>query len=195
MRVAMGDSVTRISPLDGWAGAFAALPRTVRLAEVAFSTQLDVRVEAGSPAAQRIAQVIGGPLPIVASTAKRYDTRDVLWLGPDEWLIVGPADDDELEPALRAAIGTEPGAVVDVSAQRTVLSLSGPAAAEVLARGCPIDLHPQVAPAGTCVQTLLARTGVIIVVRDDSATRFVLLVRATFANYLARWLIDAGTEL
>ncbi len=40
-----------------------------------------------APAAARIAPVLGGPLPTTPCTARRYDTRDVLWLGPDEWLI------------------------------------------------------------------------------------------------------------
>jgi sarcosine oxidase subunit gamma len=45
------------------------------------------------------------------------------------------------------------------------------------------------------VQTLLARSGVTIIVRDDSASRFSLLVRASFAGYLADWLVDAATDL
>jgi sarcosine oxidase subunit gamma len=183
------------SPLAGWGPAFAALPPLVRLAEVAFCEQLNLRLDPAGAAASRVASVLGGPLPTTASTARRYDTRDILWLGPDEWLIVGEPGSTNLEDELRAAIGDEAGGVTDVSAQRTVLTLSGPAAAEVLAHGCAIDLHPQVAPAGTCVQTLLARTGVTIVVRDDSATRFVLLVRASFAQYLAGWLIDAAADL
>ena len=193
----------RVSPLAEWTDAFAALPRIVRLAEVPFCVQLNLRLAAGGPAAQRVGQVLGGPLPTEPSTAKRYDTRDVLWLGPNEWLVLAEADpgaaaeraQTSIEAALRTAIGADDGAITDVSGQRTVLSLSGPAAAEVLAHGCAIDLHPQVAPAGTCVQTLLARTGVTIVVRDDSATRFVLLVRASFADYLARWLVDACAEV
>lgn len=188
----------RVSPLAEWGAAFAALPRTIRLAEVPFTVQLNVRCAVDGPergAAQRIAHVLGGPLPAAPSTARRYDTRDVLWLGPDEWLVIGEPDDTDLESALRLALGDGPGAITDVSAQRTVLTLSGPGAAEVLARGCAIDLHPQVAPAGTCVQTLLARSGVTIVVRDDSATRFTLLVRASFADYVASWLVDASAEL
>jgi sarcosine oxidase, subunit gamma len=202
----MVEAPVRVSPLAEWTDAFAALPRIVRLAEVPFCPQLNLRVRANGPSAQALAAVLGGPLPTQPATAKRYDTRDILWLGPDEWLVlsepepldVPDAGASPLEVALRAALAAQQmdaGTVTDVSAQRTVLSLSGPAAAEVLAHGTAIDLHPQVAPAGTCVQTLLARTGVTIIVRDDSATRFVLLVRASFADYLARWLVDACTEL
>jgi sarcosine oxidase subunit gamma len=195
MRTGNAAMVELTSPLAAWGPAFAALPPLVRVAEVAFCEQLNLRLDPAGAAASRVAAVLGGALPITPSTARRYDTRDILWLGPDEWLVVGEPGSTGVEDALRTAIGDDAGGVTDVSAQRTVLTLSGPAAAEVLAHGCAIDLHPQVAPAGTCVQTLLARTGVTIVVRDDSATRFVLLVRASFAQYLAGWLIDAAADL
>jgi sarcosine oxidase, subunit gamma len=179
----------RHSPLEAWVDAFAALPRTIRLAEVPFCSMLNLRPSTPSSA---IAATLGGPLPTAPCTAMRHGARDVLWLGPDEWLVVcPPGEEDGLEPALRSA----GAAVTDVSAQRTVLSLSGPSSAEVLAHGCAIDLHPQMAPAGTCVQTLLARTGITIVVQDDRASAFTLLVRASFAGYLASWLIDACADL
>ena len=84
--------------------------------------------------------------------------------------------------------------MVEVSAQRTTLSLSGPRARDLLAHGCSADLHPRVAPQGTCLQTLLALAGVVLVVRDDSATDFWVLVRSSFARYLADWIVDACTE-
>jgi sarcosine oxidase subunit gamma len=185
------------SPLSGWNTAFARLPGNVRIAEVPFLTQLNLRVEPGGPAAAAAGKALGGELPAEPCTAVAgIGDVEVLWLGPDEWLILAsPGRQGELEDLLRAAIGDSPGAVVDVSAQRTALSLSGPAARAVLARGCAIDLDPRVAPAGTCVQTLLARAGVTIVVRDESAGEFLLLVRASFAQYLAAWLVDACGDL
>ena len=189
------------SPLEGWGPAFARLPGQVQIAEIPFLTQLDLRVEPDGAAAAAVGKALGGELPAAPCTATRGTSSrtgdvEVLWLGPDEWLVLAePWRQRELEDLLRAAIGGGHGAVADVSAQRTALSLSGPAARELLARGCAIDLDPRVAPAGTCVQTLLARTGVTIVVRDERAGEFLLLVRASFAQYLAAWLVDACTEL
>jgi sarcosine oxidase subunit gamma len=45
------------------------------------------------------------------------------------------------------------------------------------------------------VQTLLAQTGVTILVRDETSSDFLLLVRSSFAEYFAAWLIDACAEL
>jgi sarcosine oxidase subunit gamma len=185
-----------LSPLDGWQAAFDALPDVVAVSEITFTAQLNLRVDPSGAAAGAVAQVLGSALPVQPCTSTRSGDFRLLWLGPDEWLILAPEGAGlELETALREAIGDEPGAVTDVSAQRSTLALSGPASRELLAKGCSIDLHPKVSPIGTCVQTLVAQTGIIIVVRDETASDFLLLVRASFAQYFAAWLIDAGVEL
>ena len=188
----------RTSPLEGYAGRLAELPQGVTIREIPFLTQLDVRVDPAAPEAAEAARVLGVALPTTANTAvSGADGVEVLWLGPDEWLVVAPPEQAALEPALREALGAA-GAVVDVSAHRTTIALSGPLTRDVLARGCSLDLDPRVSPAGTCVQTLLALAGVILVVRDDltqeGAGEVRLLVRSSFARYLADWLLDACRE-
>ncbi|MFO7252292.1 MAG: 2Fe-2S iron-sulfur cluster-binding protein [Actinomycetes bacterium] len=105
-------------------------------------------------------------------------TADVLELGPGWWLIVG----DE-EPVVHH------GCCVDVSAQRTVIELSGPEVREVLLTGCPIDLHPSAFEVGQHAQTLLGQAPVIVQRTADDTYR--LYVRASYAAYLADWLLDA----
>lgn len=184
---------SRTSPLASWAEALKSLPGAVTARELPFLTQLDLRLDAAGPAADAVAGVLGVAVPTTPCTAVGAGGIEVLWQGPDEWLVVAPEGSDELEGALRAAVG-EHGAVVDVSAQRTTVSLSGPKARAVLAHGCSADLHPRVTSAGTCLQTNLAMTGVTIVVRDDQGTDYWLLVRSSFATYLAAWLVDACVE-
>jgi sarcosine oxidase subunit gamma len=86
------------------------------------------------------------------------------------------------------------GGVLDVSAQPTTLSLTGEHARDVLAAGCAIDLHPAVFRRGTAAQTMLGLTGVVLLALDDTGNSYHILVRSSFANYLARWLLDAAVE-
>jgi sarcosine oxidase subunit gamma len=184
------------APLAARGTAFAGLPTGVRVEELPFLTQLDLRVDPDGPAGPEIATVLGGTLPTQPCTAVRLGDVDVLWLAPREWLLLAaPGRQEELASDVRTALGVEPGAVVDVSAQRTTLRLTGAQARAVLARGCAIDLDPRVASPGTCVQTNLARTGVTIVVQDETASDFLVLVRSSYADSLAAWLVDACTEL
>lgn len=194
MTVEMVGQTPRTSPLGTYADRLAALPGAVRIREVPFLTQLDVRVPPGSSAALEVARILGAALPTTPCTkVVGADGLEVLWLGPDEWLVVAPSARDGLERDLAEALGQD-GAVIDVSAQRTTVAIGGRRARDLLAHGCAIDLDPRVSPMGTCVQTVLALAGVVIVARDETGTDFWVLVRSSFARYLADWLIDACNE-
>lgn len=198
---------TRRSPLEGFAGRFAEAGRdaTVRLAERPFLAMVDLRVDPEEAVAlARIENALGLAVPRVPCTASGDAQRGVLWMGPDWWLAVGPPDtQDETAARLREALGGVPGSVVDVSAQRTALELAGPRARDVLMTGCRIDLHPRAFPAGACVGTLLAKAQVVLhhldadggtAAANGRAPAFRILVRASFAGYLAEWLLDAMVE-
>lgn len=154
---------------------------TVELREIALERQVDLRVDPVDPAANRIGELLGTPLPVVPNTG----SEAVLWLGPDQWLVFGASEQE-----LRTALGDTPGSVVDVSANRVVFELSGPGARDVLEQGCAIDLHPRAFGPGRCAQTLLARANVVLHQVDDVPT-YRLLVRPSFAGYLRLWLRDA----
>ncbi|MEU4878338.1 sarcosine oxidase subunit gamma family protein [Streptomyces sp. NPDC021608] len=187
------------SPLARYAGRLAAATRgsrgQVRLAELPFLAQIDVRLDAKGAAADGVGLALGAPLPLEPNTAVRAGAARVLWLGPDEWLVVGPAGSGrDLEHRIGAGGGEGHVSVTDVSAQRTTLLVSGPRARDLLAHGCALDLHPYAFGAGRCAQTTLARTQVVLVARDDPGAGFWVLVRSSFAGYLTEWLLDAATE-
>jgi sarcosine oxidase subunit gamma len=136
------------------------------LREIELGSQLSVRGQAQP----------GFPVELNTSAG------NVLWLGPDEWLVLGAREEDY----------PDADAAVDVSANRVCFELSGEDAEDVLAQGCSLDLHPSVFPQGRCAQTLLARAQVILH-RTEPET-FRILVRPSFANYLRAWLEDALTS-
>ncbi|MGW3104519.1 sarcosine oxidase subunit gamma [Streptomyces sp. NPDC001100] len=192
-------SVPRRSPLAGAAGRLAAATRSsggaVRLAELPFLAQVNVRLDAKGAAADSVGLALGLSLPLEPNTVVRAGELRALWLGPDEWLVVGPPDTQrDVESRIRAASGDEHVAVTDVSAQRTTLLVSGARARDLLAHGCPLDLHPRAFGAGRCAQTTLARTQVVLVARDEPGAGFWVLVRSSFAGYLTDWLLDAAAE-
>jgi sarcosine oxidase subunit gamma len=146
--------------------------------EVEFLAQIDVRADATA---------ISLALPPEANTWLAGRDREILWLGPDEWLVVGPpgadrAIVDELERSLR---GTH-HSVVDVSAARAVVELDTPDRFDSLSSGCGLDLHPRSWRDGMCAQTLLARIPVILQERTSSTRVF---VRPSYANHLVDWLV------
>ncbi|MFD0370026.1 sarcosine oxidase subunit gamma [Streptomyces sp. NPDC127114] len=187
------------SPLAHVADRLAAVTRSsggaVRLAEVAFLAQLNVRLDAKSPAADAVGLALGLPLPLEPDTVVRVGELGAVWLGPDEWLVVGlPGTQRALESRIRSAAGDEHVSVTDVSAQRTTILVGGPRARDLLSHGCRLDLHPRAFGPGRSAQTMLARTQVVLVARDEPRAGFWVLVRSSFAGYLTDWLLDAAAE-
>lgn len=170
------------------------VPQAVRLTEITFKAQIGLRVDPKSSAAERISTAIGGMLPNQPDSVHTGDLL-VLALGPDEWLLIGHEGSAEsIQNTLTTTLGDDHGSVVDVSAQRTIIEVSGPKARDLLNQGCALDLHPRSFGENRCAQTLLARTGVTVICRNAELPSYWLLVRSSFARYTADWLVDAATE-
>jgi len=188
----------RQSPLRHLADQLAATgsDETVMLEELPFRTVVELRVAPGGDGPERLAGALGVPLPEKAGEVTGGGSRHVLWLGPEWWLLT---DEPETTATLESPTATElrqtagpTASVVDVSAQVTTLRLAGPWARTVLEHGCSLDLHPRAFGAGSCAQTVLAKAPVIL--HQTTEDEYRILVRASFADYLARWLLDAMTE-
>ena len=191
----MADTLERTSPLQPWAARFAQLSDSVAIVEEPFVTMVDLRVDPAGPGVQAAAELLGVELPTTASTYAKSSDTTVIWQGPDEWLLTGTAlAGPELEARLREAVGPHGGAAVDVSGQRTTLRLSGVHSRDVLAKGCALDLHPSAFRDGTAAETTLGQAGVILLAVNGSGDDYRIVVRSSFARYLADWLLDAAEE-
>ena len=191
----MADTLERISPLQPWAKRFAQLPDAATIVEEPFITMVELRVDPSGPGAAAVASLLGVELPTTPSTYAKSGDTVVIWLGPDEWLVTGSSlTGPELEARLRDVVSSYGGAAVDVSGQRTTLRLSGSRSRDVLGKGCALDLHPSVFGGGAAAQTTLGQTGVILLAVDGSGADHRILVRSSFARYLADWLLDAAEE-
>lgn len=191
--------------------------RGVELREVPFLTMVGIRVEPGTPAAEAVTELLGVGLPTACGEVTGdFSDVAVLWQGPDEFLAI-TGDEVTSVPGLDARSDREPGAlptlathplvqklapvlgesglpgqVVDLSANRTTLELSGPSARAVLEKGCHVDLHPRSFGPGRAVSTLLGP--VPLVLWQTAADTYRLLPRASFTDYTVRWLLDAMRE-
>ncbi|WP_448612651.1 sarcosine oxidase subunit gamma [Modestobacter sp. URMC 112] len=187
----MADQLLRTYPLEAWTAAFDALPDAVRITPEPFVAMADVRV---APAGPGGVAVRGTPLPTEPNTWTPTADGRLVWLGPDEWLLTSTGTAPEaLEKELREQLRPLGGTAVDVSAQRIWLRVSGSRARDVLAKGCSIDLHPRVFRQGHSAQTTLGQAGVVLLALGDGDD-FAVLVRSSFAGYLATWLLDASLE-
>lgn len=169
--------------------------RSVALRELAFLPQLGVRAVPGSASAAAVEASLGVTLPSgVGQVTGDAAGVHALWLGPSEFLVVDASRRQQPGEELEAAAALEglPGQVMDLSGNRTVLELSGAKAREVLEKGCHADLHPSVFQVGQAIVTAVGPVPVYLHHAEQDTYR--LYPRASFADYLVRWLLDGMLE-
>ena len=137
---------------------------------------------------------LGVALPLLPGSSSGGDPMRIVWVGPDDWFLIGPAGQgDAIVSRLRAALAGTHHAVTDVSSGYTVLNLAGRPVREVLAQGCPLDLHPRVFKTGRTAGTLFFRASVWLW-QADPAPAFELLVRNSFKGYVGLMLERCSAE-
>jgi sarcosine oxidase subunit gamma len=162
--------------------------------ELPFRGVIDLRLDQrdkGARDAAELALVVALP---EAGRSVIGAAGSVLWLGPDEFLIVTePERETAVAASLLGALRGRRAAVIDISDSRTIIALSGFHARDLLAKGCGIDLHPRSLAPGQCAQTFLAKARIALYQLDDAPT-YHILVERSLAEYLWLWLADAAAE-
>jgi sarcosine oxidase subunit gamma len=155
----------------------------ITLGEVPLALAWNVRGDAAEPRfAEAANRLFGLVLPLQPSTSARNDDAALLWMGPTSWLFVAspapsvPAFDD-----IRRALNDAGAALFDLSSSSIAWKVAGSAAARVLNRGCPLDLSPDVFPAGHCAQSLLGHVTALFHRPDESST-FIVVVARSYAR-------------
>jgi len=123
----------------------------------------------------------GLELPTTPCRAVTLGDRAALWLGPDEWLVIGAAVDDVA------------GTVIDVSHRQVALIVEGPRATAVLNGACPLDLHASAFPVGMCVRTVFGKAEIVL--WRTAEHRFHLEVARSFAAYVHELLREIAIDV
>jgi sarcosine oxidase subunit gamma len=129
------------------------------------------------------------------------DQSATLWLGPDEYLLLGRADGSNADiaaseaaaaEALERALGGLPHALVNVSHRQFGLEVHGPHAATILSGACPLDLDLGEFPVGMCTRTVLAKADIVLWRTGDDA--FHVEVWRSFSGYVTGLLSEIALE-
>ncbi|MGF6933134.1 sarcosine oxidase subunit gamma [Paraburkholderia sp. UCT70] len=170
-----------------------------RLGERPFLELVNVRGDTRDTAFIRaVEQVIGCKPPEKPNTVARGNGYDMVWLGPDEWLVRSETAHDAtrtapLQAKLGAAFAGVFASAVDVGSGYTVLEITGTRTRDVLARGCPLDLHPKLFGLGQCAQSHYFKASITLL--PTGTDSFDIVVRRSFADYFVRIMLDAAEPL
>jgi sarcosine oxidase subunit gamma len=148
----------------------------------------DARVRAAA------APVWGAAFAEEPCRAMRQAARATLWLGPDEYLLLGTDGASEVAAAeaIERSLSGIPHALVNVSHRQFALGVSGPHAATLLSGACPLDLDLGEFPVGMCTRTVLAKADIVLWRTRDEA--FHLEVWRSFSGYVTGLLSEIARE-
>jgi sarcosine oxidase subunit gamma len=175
-------------PVGGDGGA-------IRLAEMPFVGKLILRCAPASAAAP-MRDTLGMELPGPLASA-RAGRLSMLWLGPDEWMLVTPPEEaDALAAKAAAALADLHHQVVDVSDYYTVIEIGGAKAREALMKLTTLDLHARAFTVGQVAGSVFGRATATLWLRpeENSDPLFWLFVRWSMADYLWCLVADGGRE-
>jgi sarcosine oxidase subunit gamma len=163
----------------------------VTIATLAPATRFSVR--GGDPAVVAISRSFGLELPREACRASTKGDRAVLWLGPDEWLLLAPDGQAErVAMELAAALGGEPASIVDISDRNLAVEVSGPKAAQAINGFNPLDLDADAFPVGMCTRTIFGKAEIVL--WRTAPETFRIEVWRSFAPYVLGCLAEATRE-
>jgi sarcosine oxidase, subunit gamma len=135
-----------------------------------------------------VSGALGIPLPAAPCTFASSGSTKVLWLSPDEWMIVTPRERlAELLQSFNTALSGVRSQVTDNSGGYTQVNVEGRNASQVLAHATVYDLHA-LTP-GRVVGTTFGKSSVYMHRHGDA---YCLILRRSFADYIWRYLVRAA---
>jgi sarcosine oxidase subunit gamma len=140
------------------------------------------------------APIWGAAFAEEACRALVQGTRATLWLGPDEYLLLGADAESEAAAAeaLERALGGMPHSLVNIGHRQFAFEMSGPHAAAILSGACPLNLDLEEFSIGMCTRTVLAKADIVL--WRPRAEAFHLEVWRSFAGYVTGLLSEIAAE-
>lgn len=150
--------------------------------------RFSLRGRGGAVAA--LSGALGVDLPVRVGARARLGARDVLCVGPDEWMIHAPEGDADAIVAACAGVDA-PHALVEVSDRELSFAIAGPQAAELLTLGCARD--PETIAVGAGRRTVF--DGATVILWRDGPDAFRMDVWRSFAPHVLHLLKTGCREL
>ena len=174
------------SALDG-----AAFDGSVRVEEAGLRGMISLKGDLGDTGVKSAATGVAGvdmPGPLSASAV---GDRALLWMAPDELLILLPRGEaGDAVATIRTALAGTHHLAADVSDARAVFGVTGARARETLQKLTPADLRPAAFGPGHCRRTRLAQVPAALWMVDE--TRVDLVCFRSVARYVFDLISNAA---
>ena len=167
----------------------------ISLQQNEFIGKINLRVKENDQKAREVIEnYFDYNLPKSSGEVSGNDEGRVLWLGPNEYLILcSDQNKSNIINNLNENLKTSFYALTDVSDYYLTMRLSGPKSIEVLSKACPLNFEKNLLKKNSCAQSYISKATVLIDRLSDEPI-FDISVRWSFAEYLWDWLADSSSE-
>ena len=136
-----------------------------------------------------VSSALGVNLPTKPKTSATGAGITAMWLGPDEWFLIGPEGTDFVALAARSGAFHS---MVDVSHRNIGILVTGPGARVTVGSACPHDLTDASFPVGACTRTVFGKMEIVLY-REATETYRVECWRS-FADYCFGMLAEGAHD-
>lgn len=168
---------------------------SVRLGEAPLRGMITLKGDLASPNLRAAVTTATGVEPPGLRRATMKGDHGVVWMAPDELLLITPyGQTGAAVDAIAAALGSEPYLAQDVSDSRSVFRLVGSAARGVLAKGAPMDLHAKSFGLGDVRRTRIGATAAAIALVSEDPETFEVYCFRSYGQHMWAWLVEASSH-
>ncbi len=169
----------------------------IEIYELPFMKKINLRLDPNdNSCVSSCSKILGTMLPTNANTySKNTINEKVIWLGPDEWLIV--SDDDDAFLKLQNKIKDIEASLTDVSENRTIIRIFGSKVFVLLSKFLVLDLEKNLSNQSSCAQTLFVKVPILLVRNssDKQKHEIDIFTNRSHANYIYNLLVDGTKNL
>ena len=138
-------------------------------------------------------KIYGCNLPLDNNTFQISGNRKIIWLGPDEFLLIFENHEEQyIFENLNISFSKQHYALTNISDSQEIFCLSGDYVRDLLSKGCPIDLHINSFKKGMSAQTILEKVDVLLFCNDKN--KISITFKRSYYDYVSSWIKDASTE-
>ena len=169
---------------------------SIDIKELPFVKKINLRLDPNDKdCVSSCSEILGTMLPTKTNTYFTNAINEkVIWLGPDEWLIV--SDDDNAFLKLLKKIGNLEANVTDVSENRTIIRIRGKYIYVLLSKFLVLDLEKNLSTNSSCAQTLFVKVPVLLVRNHcDEGPEIDIFTNRSHANYIYNLIVDGTKNL
>ena len=171
----------------------------VIIEELSLSGKINIRGKSSDKEFMKnIGSALNLVLPIEPNVRIFNNNISIMWLGPNEWLVITPENEkDGIISLLKSNLNPQKTAITDVSFNRTILRLEGEKVFTLLSKFLVANLEKILKTNFSVAQTIFIKIPVLFVRNntDEEPTSLDLHLNRSHTKYVYELLVDGSKNL